>query len=141
MKPTIKLLSIPFGLIFACAVAMAVLPDSTVFFSFKWLPDQTQMAGLSTNEYSTNITVTIVSTVNVATPTNQWPVVAAFPMSVFMTQGPPGTIWTNQLAMDGLSRFYAIVMTNGNGGSSPFSNLAPGLTAPVAGVLLPLKVQ
>jgi hypothetical protein len=137
MKRTIALLSIGVALI-----ALAAPLPNTVTVNFKWVPDNTQMAGLSTNDYCTNITALVLSTVNVNQPTNQWPVVAILSVASLLSQGPPGTIWTNQLQMDGNARFYAIVMTNGNGGSSPFSNLAPGLTAPTAGTIpLPLKVQ
>jgi len=127
----------------AIAVTVAAVnPPTQVILKWTWLPDNTQMAGLSTNDYCTNITVLVLSTPNVATPTNQWPVVASIPVTSLLPQGPPGSLWSFQLTMDGLSRFYALVNTNGNGGASPFSNLAPGLTPPTAGVIqLPLKVQ
>lgn len=133
--------------VFALSMAVAALvfaapPPNTVTASFKWLPDNSQMAGLSTNDYCTNIVVTFLSTVNVNIPTNNWPTVLFTPITAFLSQGPPGTTWTQQLSMDGNARFYAIVMTNNNGGSSPFSNLAPGLTAPLAGqIVQPLKVS
>ena len=114
--------------------------QSTVTLAFSWLPDNTQMAGLSTNDYCTNIFVVFYSTKNVNQPTNQWPVVSFTPMINLLSQGAPGTIWTNQLTMDGNSRFYSLTMTNGNGGASPFSNVAPGLISPLAGVLYNPKV-
>jgi len=123
-------------------IALAAPPATTVTIPMKWMPDPANMAGLSTNDYCTNIVALILSTTNVNQPTNQWPVVASVPVPNLLLQGQPGTIWNYTLQMDGQSRFYAIVMTNGNGGSSPFSNLAPGLTAPTAGTIpLPLKVQ
>ena len=122
--------------------AIAASGPSNVTIYFKWLPDNTQMAGLSTNDYCTNISALVLSTPNVAVPTNLWPVVATLPVSPLLSQGPPGTTWSTVLQMDGQSRFYAVVMTNQNGGTSPFSNLAPGLTPPAAGTIpQPLKVQ
>lgn len=139
MKRTINLLSIL--LILIVSRAFAVLPTTTVLLSFKWLPDNTQMAGLSTNDYCTNITATFRSTTDVSLPTNLWPVVSFVPLTNFFNQGPLGSTWTNQIVIDGASRFWGVVMTNGNGGASPFSNLAPGLSAPAAGVLMPLVVK
>ena len=137
MKKLITLASVAIAL-----TILAVNPPTQVTLQWTWLPDNTQMAGLSTNDYCTNITVLVLSTPNVTTPTNQWPVVASIPVTNLLSQGAPGSLWTLQITMDGLSRFYAIVNTNGNGGASPFSNLAPGLTAPAPGkIQLPLRVQ
>ena len=126
------------------AIALAIIihaapPPTQAVAKFNWLPDTNDMAGLSTNDYKTNITAVIYSTPNINQPTNQWPVIASS-LLVSLVESPPG-IYTYSFPMDGKSRFYAVVMTNGNGGSSPFSNLAPGLTGPNAGVLLPLKLQ
>ena len=130
------------AIIAIAAVAIAAPGPNSVTIYFKWLPDNTQMAGLSTNDYCTNISALVLSTPNVAVPTNLWPVVATLPVSPLLSQGPPGTTWSTVLQMDGQSRFYAVVMTNQNGGTSPFSNLAPGLTPPAAGTIpQPLKVQ
>ena len=117
----------------------AASPPTQAVAKFNWLPDTNDMAGLSTNDYKTNISAVIYSTPNINQPTNQWPVIASS-LLVSLVESPPG-IYTYSFPMDGKSRFYAVVMTNGNGGTSPFSNLAPGLTGPNAGVLLPLKLQ
>ncbi len=139
MKRTLKLLSIPV-LIVALRIWAAAPPTQAVA-TFQWMPDPNDMAGLSTNDYCTNITTVIYSTQNVAIPTNLWPAIASVKVSTLLSQGPPGTLWTYQFPIDGKSRFYGFVMTNGNGGTSPFSNLAPGLTGPNAGTLQPLKLQ
>ncbi len=125
-----------------CWYVYAAPPPTTATVSFKWLPDTNDMAGLSTNDYCTNITVVFYQTKNINQPTNQWPVVDSVPVPILLSQGMPGAVWSHQFPVDGKAAFYAIVMTNGNGGSSPFSNLAPGLTGPNAGVIiLPLKLQ
>ena len=129
----------------AVAVALVVIhaapPPTSVVATFNWLPDTNDMAGLSTNAYVTNITVVFYSTKNINQPTNQWPIIASTPMTPLLLQGPVGSQWTYSFPIDGKAAFYAIVMTNLNGGASPFSNLAPGLTGPNAGTLLPLKLQ
>ena len=139
--PPIKIALAPLCvLLIGILVGLAALPSgNTVTINVKWLPDNTEMAGLSTNDYKTNISAVIYSTPNINQPTNQWPVIASS-LLVSLVESPPG-IYTYSFPMDGKSRFYAVVMTNGNGGTSPFSNLAPGLTGPNAGVLLPLKLQ
>jgi hypothetical protein len=128
------------------AIALAIIihaapPPTQAVATFSFFPDTNDMAGLSTNDYITNITVVFFSTKNVNQPTNQWPVIASTPLTPLLLQGPVGTLWTYEFPMDGKSAFYALVMTNLNGGASPFSNLAPGLTGPNSGILFPLKLK
>ncbi len=133
------IIPVSIGLLLIVAHLWSAAPPTMAVATFKWLPDTNDMAGLSTNDYKTNITAVIYSTPNINQPTNQWPVIASA-MLLSLVESPPG-IYTFAFPIDGKSRFYAVVMTNGNGGSSPFSNLAPGLTGPNAGTLLPLKLQ
>lgn len=128
------------GLAFGIAMISAAPPPNNVTLFFSWLPDNTQMAGLSTNDYATNITVVFYSTKNVNIPTNNWPIIGSVSVNSLLSQGPVGSTWMWQMVSDGNSRFYGIVMTNNNGGASPFSNLAPGLVAPTTGTLLTPKV-
>ncbi len=121
--------------------AQAAAPPTTAVATFTWLPDTNDMAGLSTNAYVTNLTVLFYSTKNVNQPTNQWPIVAFTPLTPLLLQGPVGSLWTYSFPIDGKAAYYALTMTNLNGGASPFSNLAPGLTGPNTGTLLPLKLQ
>ena len=125
------------GIVF---LVRAAPQPNKVTLCFTWLPDNTQMAGLSTNDYCTNITVVFYSTVNVNIPTNNWPIIGSVPVTNLLSQGPVGTVWTNQSVSDGNSRFYAFTLTNNNGGAAPFSNLAPGLVSPTSGALLMPKV-
>jgi hypothetical protein len=122
-------------------IAQAAPPPTTAVATFNFLPDTNDMAGLTTNAYITNITVLFYSTKNVNQPTNQWPIVAWTPLVSLLPQGPVGSWWVYSFPIDGKAAFYALTMTNGNGGASPFSNLAPGLTGPNTGTILPLKLQ
>ena len=97
----------------------AASPPTQAVAKFNWLPDTNDMAGLSTNDYKTNISAVIYSTPNINQPTNQWPVIASS-LLVSLVESPAGT-YTYAFPMDGKSRFYAVVMTNGNGGTSPWS--------------------
>ncbi len=133
MKRLIAVVLSVIGIVFL--VRAAPQPNNVTLY-FSWLPDNSQMAGLSTNDYCTNITVVFYSTVNVNIPTNNWPIIGSVPVTSLLAQGPVGTVWTNRSQSDGNSRFYGFVMTNNNGGCSPFSNLAPGLVSPTSGTLL-----
>ena len=141
MKQLIGIAATACALSFAISILYAAPPPTQAVATFSYLPDTNDMAGLSTNAYITNLAAVIYSTKNINQPTNQWPIVAWTPLTPLLLQGPVGTIWTYSFPMDGKAAFYALVLTNLNGGASPFSNLAPGLTGPNAGTLLPLKLQ
>jgi len=128
-------------------LSLLLLSASTVFAtevyeSFSFVPNTNYMAGLSTNDYTTNLVVNILSTVNVNTPSNQWNIVVSTPMQQYLSQGPVGSTWTNLIVTDAKARFYTIQITNYNGVFSPFSVLAPALPAVEAGLIVqPLKVK
>ena len=113
-----------------------------VDLSFVFVPNTNFMAGLGTNDYTTNLVVNIQSTTNVNTPTNQWTTVISTPMQQYLTQGPVGSTWTNILFTDAKARFYTIQITNYNGVSSSFTQPAPALSAvEPASLNQPLKVK
>lgn len=119
---------------------LAAPPSVPVTFGWVWAPSQAEMAGLTTNAYSTNIAFVIVSTTDVSQPTNTWPVMAVWPATQFTNQGPVGSLWTNQIPFDGSSRFFALIVSNTTSGTvSPFSNLAPWFQSSVAGVIKSIR--
>lgn len=119
---------------------LAAPPSVPVTLSFTWTPSQAEMAGLSTNDYATNIVFVILSTVNVTQPTNQWPQVAVLPAPQFLNQGPVGTLWTNQMPFDGASRFFALIVSNTTSTTTSFfSNLAPWFQSSLPGVLKSIR--
>ena len=89
--------------------------------------DSSQLGGISTSQYGSNFTALIWSSVNINTPTNQYQLVSTVPAGpMIATQGPPGTVWTNQIATDNATRFYLLQWSNNvNGGVGPFSVVAP----------------
>lgn len=130
------------AILFCCsAISLQAAPPAvSITLSFKWYPGQGELAGLSTNDYLTNIVFNLVSTPDVTMPTNQWPVFATWTATQFTNQGPAGSVWTNTITMADQSRFFAIVVSNiAVGAVSPFSNLAPWFQPPIPGVLLPLR--
>lgn len=107
-----------------------------ITLGFTWKPSVQETAGLTMNDYSTNIVFVFLSTTDVTQPTNTWPAFATIAATSFTNQNPIGLLWTNQFVADGSSRFYAIVVSNvTSGGTSPFSNLAPWFQPSVPGII------
>lgn len=126
MKKLISFLSLAALMGFA---ASPVITSKQV--TFKWSVDPADLGGMTTNQYYTNIVFNLLSVTNCAIPTNQWPVVAAYPASSFPS--PDGVNWTNTITIDGFTRFYLIQVSNQNGGLAPFSSVATWVPSPQAG--------
>lgn len=113
-----------------------------VSLGFTWVPLVSDMAGLSTNEYLTNITFRVYSTTNVALPLANWTQLAEWPAVNFLSQGPCGALWISQVTVDGASRFYVArsFSSKASGdGLSPFSNTDFQLALPPSGTIQILK--
>lgn len=113
-------------IIAAAILGLAAVPSNTVTLVFTMQIDPNTLGGASASVIGSNFTAVIYSTTSVTTPTNQWPVVATIPAGpLISTQGPPGTLWTNQITTDTSTRFYLLQWTNTvNGGAGPFSPVA-----------------
>jgi hypothetical protein len=99
---------------------LGVSAQNTVTITTSLALDNTQMGGMSTNDYCTNLVLVIYSSKNITTPTNLWPVVQVTPCSQLLPQGLPPTPWTNALAIDNSTRFYSAQVTNYNNEAGPF---------------------
>lgn len=109
---------------------------NTCTLQFTMLVDPSGLMGLTASDYATNFNYVVVSSPNVTTPTNQWTVVAVVPVKPLLSQGPPGTWWTNQIPIDGANRFFIGQYTNiSNGGVGPFSIPYPLIWAAPSGGL------
>ena len=94
---------------------------NTATLAFNMVVDNTQMGGLSTNQYATNFNVVIVTSPDIRVPLALWTPISTVPVSQLLTQGSPPATWTNQVPVDGATRFFSIQYTNWvNGGTSPF---------------------
>jgi hypothetical protein len=113
------------GLLLCLAPHSHAANTNTITLQMSLTLDSSTFGGLSTNDYLTNITILIYSSPDCTVPTNQWPIVAVYPASQFLNQGLPPVYWTNQLAVDGATRFYLMQSTNGNGAFGPFSRVVP----------------
>lgn len=133
-----KLLLLPF----LCLSLHAAGPTTNnVTFYFHWFGPQ-DYAGLTTNDFFSQVTFRVYSSTNVSLPMNQWPLYATWAGLPFLNQGPVGTQWTNQIAVTFTSaRFFAFTVFHPKaaGGESPFSNLDYLLAPLPPGMLDQLK--
>lgn len=100
---------------------------TTVTANITMQVDPNQLGGLTPSQFGSNFTALIWSSVNINTPTNQYQLIRTLPAGpLIASQGPPGTVWTNQIATDNATRFYLLQWSNQvNGGVGPFSLVAP----------------
>lgn len=106
-----------------------------LFVLFYWPLDPTDLGGLSTNDYMTNIVFNLYSSTNVSAPVQTWPLLLSVPGQSYLPQGLPGSTWSNAINVDSYPRFYVLQVSNQNGGVSPFSQVAPWVPNPGQGRL------
>src|SRR4051812_11034877 len=97
----------------ALSLWAAAPATSPKLVTFKWQLNPADLGGMTTNQYLTNITFSLLSVTDCTIPTNQWPVITNWLASTFPSAD--GANWTNAVITDGATRFFLIQVANGNG--------------------------
>lgn len=133
-----KLLLFPLLCLSLCAAPIS----TNVTFYFHW-PGPSDFAGMTTNDYMTNIMFYIYSTTNTANPVTTWPLYSTWQGTMFLVQGPIGSQWTNTIPVDFTgARFFSMRAYSpraAGGGYSPFSAVDFILAPLVTGTIDSLK--
>ncbi len=132
MKPILSILA-------AIALTTQAAGPSGRAISFTWKPNAADLGGMSEADYATNITFVLYSSTDCTIPLTNWPSVASWPASQFISQGPCGSTWISPIPADGVTRFYALRTTNQNGQTSFFSEVAVWLPASLPGTISALR--
>jgi hypothetical protein len=127
MKKTLAAIGI--GLSLCSAPIQAAPPNSTntVTAVLTMIVDPSVLGGMNSSQYASMFSAVLISSPDITVPTNLWPVHVIIPVTNLLSQGLPGTAWTNPIVTDGATRFFLSAYTNVvNGGPlGPFSPAAP----------------
>jgi hypothetical protein len=90
--------------------------------------DPAVMGGMTTNDYLTNYSIRIFTQTNITIPPTNYILYTNYVPNIFLSQGPPGTVWSNTVPTPTNTCFFISQCTNvSNGGAGPFSHPFPFL--------------